>query len=94
MDFGDAIVALKSGRKVALEDEEWDGQWLSFTPGSKAVPSDNIWSPNNRAHAETLPGRVVEVLPAITKKMKNGAIMMGWTPSQAEMFAENWMVVI
>lgn len=106
MDFGDAIVALKVGRKVARES--WNGggalrdgaagtegdAWLSLTPGSDAVPAANIWSPNNRAYAESQPGQVVKVLPAITMKTATGEILMGWLASQTDMLAEDWTVVI
>lgn len=94
MDFGDAIVALKAGRKVAREGWNGKGMWLSLTPGSDAVPAANIWSPNNRAYAESQPGQVVKVLPAITMKTATGEILMGWLASQTDMLAEDWTVVV
>lgn len=93
MDFGDAIRELKAGAKVARSGWNGKGMWLSLTPGTKAVPAANIWSPNNRAYAESLPGQVVEVLPAITMKTATGEILMGWLASQTDMLAEDWDVV-
>lgn len=93
MDFGEALRALKSGKKVARSGWNGKGMWLSLTPGTKRVPASSIWSKNNREYAETLPEQVVEVLPAITMKTATGEILMGWLASQTDMLAEDWEVV-
>ena len=93
MDFSDALRELKAGKKVARHGWNGKGMWLSYTPGSKNVPAANIWSPNNRAYAESRPGQVVDVLPAITMKVATGEILMGWLASQTDMLAEDWEVV-
>lgn len=93
MDFGDAIRALKVGKKVARAGWNGKGMWLSLTPGIKRVHADNIWSPNNRSYARSLPDQVVEVLPAITMKTATGEILMGWLASQTDMLAEDWSEV-
>jgi Protein of unknown function (DUF2829) len=93
MDLGGAIRALKAGRKVARIGWSDGGAWISLTPGTKRIPAENIWSPNNREYAESLPDQVVEVLPAITMKTATGEILMGWTASQIDMLAEDWQIV-
>jgi Protein of unknown function (DUF2829) len=93
MDFGDAIRALKSGKKVARAGWNGKGMWLSLTEGTKRVPARNMWSPNNREYALSLPDQVVEVLPSITMKTATGEILMGWLASQTDMLAEDWTLV-
>jgi hypothetical protein len=93
MNFGQAIEVLKDGKRVARQGWNGKGMWLSLTPGIKAVPAANIWSPNNRKYAESLPGQVVEVLPSITMKTATGEILMGWLASQTDMLAEDWQIV-
>jgi hypothetical protein len=91
MDFGDALRALKKGRKVQRVGWNGKGMWLSLTPGVKALPAADVWSPNNRAYAQTLPNQVVEVLPSITMKTATGELLMGWLASQTDMLAEDWV---
>lgn len=93
MDFGDAIRALKAGKKVARSGWNGKGMWLSYSPGAKALPAEKFWSPHNRAFAEGQPGQIADVLPCITMKTATGEILMGWLASQTDMLAEDWMQV-
>ena len=38
-------------------------------------------------------GGTVKVMPYVTMKTANGAIVMGWLASQTDMLAEDWEVV-
>jgi hypothetical protein len=93
MNFGDAIAALKAGKRVARTG--WNGKdmWLSYSPGSTNLPAEKFWSPHNREFAESQPGQVADVLPCITMKTASNDILMGWLASQTDMLAEDWMVV-
>lgn len=92
-DLGDALGLMKLGRKVSRS--EWNNvdMWLSLTPGHKAVPANGIWSPNNRRFAETLPTKTIEVAPSITMKTSDDKIIMGWTPSQVDLLAEDYFEI-
>ena len=84
MSFGDALVALKAGQKVARTG--WNGKdmWLSLScDESSMVHADHFWSKNN--------------LPSITMKTVNAhgrvAILMGWLASQTDMLSDDWQIV-
>ena len=92
MTFGDALIMLKAGHRVARAGWNGKGMWLAFSPGSKALPAERFWAPQNRRHAvEVGP---TDVLPCITMKTATGEILMGWLASQTDMLAEDWQLVI
>lgn len=95
MTFGDALVMLKTGSKVAREGWNGKGMWLSLSgaPGvERHVPVGGFWSQNNAKYAAQNGGSA-RVLPCITMKTADGAILMGWLASQTDMLAEDWQVV-
>jgi hypothetical protein len=92
MDFGEAIKALKSGERVCRAGWNGKGMWLSYSPGSQALPAANFWSPCNKSFAEQN-GGTAEVLPCITMKTADGKILMGWLASQTDMLPEDWGIV-
>lgn len=100
MDFGDAIRALKTGKKVARAG--WNGKdmWLSLScpgtgsiPMARNIPASAFWSENNAKYAEECRGGHATVLPCITMKTATGEILMGWLASQTDMLAIDWLVV-
>lgn len=92
MDFSEALLHLKAGRK--LRRRGWEEMFISMTAGA-TVPADKIWSPHNRKFAQSLPGREVAVLPSITLCDEGlGHIMMGWVPSQEDIFVEDWEIIL
>lgn len=95
MDFGEAIRALKKGKRVAREGWNGKGMWLSLSggPGGHMVSHDQFWSEHNAAYAAMSPGGCAHVLPSITMKTADGSILMGWLASQTDMLAEDWVEV-
>ena len=100
MDFGDAIRALKTGKKVARAG--WNGKdmWLSLScpgtgsiPMARNIPASAFWSENNAKYAEECRGGHATVLPCITMKTATGEILMGWLASQTDILAIDWQVV-
>lgn len=67
------------------------GMWVALSPGSKALPAERFWAPQNRRHAEE--NGPTDVLPCFTMKTATGEILMGWLASQTDMLAEDWAVV-
>lgn len=92
MDFGDAIRALKEGKRVARSGWNGKGMWLSFSPGCRSLRAEKFWAENNKRFAEESGGRIT-VLPCITMKTANNEILMGWLASQTDMLAEDWEIV-
>lgn len=94
MTFGDALELLKAGHRVARSGWNGKGMWLALSGGLEGhlVGATQFWSQHNAEHARKM-GGVVKVLPAITMKTADGAILMGWLASQSDMLADDWMIV-
>lgn len=91
MDIGGAVAALRNGLRVSRRG--WNGKdmWLSYSPGSEALPAANFWSKANADYAEANGGSA-KVLPCITMKTATGEILMGWLASQTDLLATDWFV--
>lgn len=89
MCIGEAVDALRDGKKVTRKG--WNGRdmWLSLTPGN-TIPASNFWSDNNREFAKNNGGSA-EVLPYVTMKTVDGKIVP-WLCSQTDLLATDWMI--
>ena len=94
LTFGQAIDAMKLGKKVARKGWNGKGMWLCIplVDGPKEIPATGIWGKPNAEYAEQN-GDTVKVMPFITMKAADGSIVMGWLASQTDMLAEDWMIV-
>ena len=93
MTFGDALLMLKAGKRVARAGWNGKGMWLALScNGSRQVPYQSFWSEHHAQHAKEQ-GGYATVLPSITMKTATGEILMGWLASQTDMLAEDWQVV-
>lgn len=93
LSFGQALDALESGSKVAREGWNGKGMWLSLSCNAgRPVAAENFWSPHNAEHAREMGGTAL-VLPCVTMKTVRNEIMMGWVPTQTDMFAKDWLLV-
>ena len=91
LTFGDALTALKLGKKVARSG--WnDLQYVVAQAQSTNTEASKIWNPHNKAHAEKLGGNI-DVAPYCTLKTVQDTLAMGWTPSTGDLFAEDWLVI-
>ena len=92
LTFGDALVALKLGKKVAREG--WNGKDQYVVAQAQATTTDasKIWNPHNKAHAEKLGGQIY-VAPYCTLKTAQDTLAMGWTPSTGDLFANDWLIL-
>ena len=96
MDFGYAIKALKQGMKVAREG--WNGKdmWivmmpsLSLPPFSSQEPGAKV---NDRTAKHIGPDTPLDSQPYISMWTAQGKWQPGWLASQADMLAEDWVVV-
>ena len=94
MTFGQAIEAMKQGRKVARRGWNGKGMWLCIPlcDGPKEIPATGIWGKPNAEYAEQNGGKVT-VVPYITMKAADGTIVMGWLASQTDMLSDDWCIV-
>ena len=92
MNFGDAIAALKAGKKVAREGWNGKGMWLVLVPGQKQVTLLE-----GTPYREALGEASCEILPHIDMWTVNSegrrAMLPGWVASQTDMLAEDWVFV-
>lgn len=93
LTFGDAIEAMRIGKKVARAGWNGKGMWLSLScPETREVPAGGFWSDNNAKYAAEQ-GGTAKVLPCITMKTATGEILMGWLASQSDILAQDYCVV-
>lgn len=92
MNFGEALEALKAGKKV--QRAGWNGKdmWLALSPGAVNLPAEKFWAGPNREFAESQ-GGTANVLPCITMKTADNKVLMGWLASQTDMLSDDWQVV-
>ena len=92
MNFGQAIDALKQGKKVARQGWNGKGMWLILVPGQIATMRPGT------PYAEALPDHPhVEILPHIDMWTTNAdgrrAMLPGWLASQTDMLSDDWVEV-
>jgi hypothetical protein len=95
MDFGDAIRAMKEGKKVARAGWNAKNMWIALSgenAETRTIPSDRFWSPHARAFADSHGGSA-PVLPCIIMKTADEKILMGWLASQTDILSSDWSVV-
>lgn len=92
MDFGDAIRALKEGKKVARAGWNGRGMWLILVPGTPDV-TPREGSP----YHDALGDQTIAILPHIDMWTTNSegrrAMLPGWVASQTDMLSEDWEIV-
>lgn len=86
LDFGDAIKAMKDGKKVARKNWNGKGMFLYYVPAGSYAPYTKI--------AETLVGEdgKVQYAPYIAMKTAQGYVVP-WLASQTDILATDWEVI-
>lgn len=92
LTFGDALMALKQGKKVARSGWNGKDQYVVAQGESKKIESTYIWNQHNKAHAEKI-GGFIDVAPYCTLKTAQDTLAMGWTPSTGDLFANDWTIL-
>ena len=91
MNFGQALEALKEGKKVAREGWNGTGMFAVLSPGNKQNPSSNFWNEHLKAYAEKI-GGAMDVRPAFMLKTAQDDVAY-WSPSGSDCLAEDWVIV-
>ncbi len=95
--FGNALLALKAGERVARAGWNGKGMWLALTTESEVQAN----SPTLRGAAMHVAVEVVsaggdfnksalKVCPHIDMRAADGSLVIGWLASQTDMLAEDW----
>lgn len=88
MDFSDALVNIRLGRKVARSSWGLDGPYLFFVPGS-SFPIE-AHRPLGKASPE-LVGTTAHYRAHVDMRTPYGFVM-AWTPNQEDMLTDDWFV--
>ena len=95
MTFGDAIEALKNGKKVARKGWNGKGMFLWLKPGTE-IKSEWCQDPELLLIAERNGGTITG-LPTICMFTHDStgrkAVLTGWLASQSDMLLEDWFIV-
>jgi hypothetical protein len=92
LNFGDALIALKQGKKVARSGWNGKNQYVVAQAKTTTTEAAKIWNTHNKAHAEKLGGQI-DVAPYCTLKTAQDTLAMGWTPSTGDLFANDWVII-
>lgn len=89
MNFGQALEALKEGKKVARKGWNGKGMWIALMP-ALYLDKDII---NGRTKKHIGEGVDLDSQPYIVMWTATGQWQPGWLASQADMLAEDWELV-
>lgn len=91
MNFGQAIEALKAGKKVSRAGWNGKSMYLWLMPAA-TIPADWCKEPHLKQLAEEN-GGFVEALGTIRMRTADKKVLTGWLASQSDMLAEDWQVI-
>ena len=91
MNFGDAIKALKEGRKVARKGWNGKNMYLWLKPAT-VIKSEWCKDPMLKEIVDANNGEA-EALGTICMKTADNKILTGWLASQTDMLSDDWTVV-
>ncbi len=97
LSFGQAIEAMKKGKKVCRSGWNGKGMFVYLVNGT-SVMAENL---RNEAKKHITPlyeitemaCRVVEIGSHIDMKAADGSIVVGWLASQTDILAEDWEIL-
>jgi hypothetical protein len=94
LTFGDAIAALKNGKRVARKGWNGKGMFLFLLPASDNIPTKVIHDPALRAVIESeIGGDTFDALGSIRMFTADKKILTGWLASQTDMLSEDWEIL-
>jgi len=90
MNFGEAIEAMKNGKMVTRVGWNGKGMYLWYMPPA-TIKAEWCKEPHLKALAEANGGEI-ECMGSVRMKTADNKVVTGWVASQADMFAEDWMI--
>lgn len=91
LKFGEAVEALKSGKRVSREGWNGKGMYLWLLPAAN-VKAEWCREPHLKAVAESNGGEI-ECLGSIRMKTADKKVLTGWLASQSDILAEDWVIL-
>jgi len=94
LTFGEAIEALKQGRRVARDGWNGKGMFLFLLPAQDGIPTKVIHDPALREVIETeIGGDTFDAYGSIRMFTADRKILTGWLASQSDMLSEDWAIL-
>lgn len=88
MKFGEALDALRSGKRVSRAGWNGKNMWLVLVPGSTVTIREGT-----PYAIGLMPGRETIINPHIDMFTADGHMQPGWLASQTDMLADDWGVL-
>lgn len=93
LNFGAAVEALKSGKRVAREGWNGKNMFLFLLPAGR-VPKAAIHDPALRkVMDEQIEGDTFEALGSIRMFTADKKVLTGWLASQTDILSEDWSIL-
>lgn len=96
LNFGEALQELKAGKKVARAGWNGKGMWIVLMPSLYLPPynsQDTVRKVNDRTAKHIGESKPLDSQPYISMWTAQEKWQPGWLASQADMLAEDWVVV-
>lgn len=96
MDFGQALAALKGGKKVSRYGWNGKGQWVVLMPALYLPPyntEDTNRKVNDRTAKHIGEDKPLDSQPYCALWTAQEKWQPGWVPSMSDMLADDWCVV-
>lgn len=90
LTFGQAIEALKQGKKVARAGWNGKGMWIKLGNYGEAITGEGN---GNLGIVDFGKDGLWALQPSICMKTADGKMLVGWLDSQTDMLAEDWQIV-
>jgi hypothetical protein len=95
MDFSDALRALKSGKRIARKRWNDKDTWLAIngSVGGEIVMADYYLRSETLVRYGYENGGMAQINQNIVLKTFDGSLVVGWSASQIDILADDWIVV-
>lgn len=94
LNFGDAVAALKQGKRVAREGWNGKNMYLWLNKGMINHEPDSTHIEGIRSDLfEVSAVKVVPRLPNLNMRAATGSTVTGWLASQTDVLAEDWQIL-
>lgn len=90
MNFGQALIALNDGKKVARAGWNGKGMFLYYVSGTTVKSSQLRGAALDHVGYQGEGDPEVKINGHIDMKCADGSITCGWNPSQVDMVANDW----
>ncbi len=96
MNFGNAIEAIKDGKKVARKGWNGKNMFIVYMPGMKLPPFNTQGTQrkvNDRTAKHIGEDKPLNVVPYIAMYNTQREWIPGWLASQSDMLSEDWYII-